>query len=56
MTCKICGHAPLKNKSYEVIDVELGHVFVCDTRDQRDATLNAVELLGHRVIVREVIQ
>ena len=41
-------------KLWEVIDVELAHVFICETPDARDAQLNAVELMGHRAIIKEI--
>lgn len=43
-----------KKISWEVIDVELAHVFQCDTAEGRDAFQNAIELVGHRAIVKEV--
>ena len=39
---------------WEVVDVELAHVFLCETKDGRDAFVNAVELMGHRAIVKEI--
>lgn len=39
---------------WEVIDVEVGHVFHAETIEGRDAFHNALELLGHRAIVKEV--
>lgn len=48
-------HLEPKTKQWEVVDVELGQVFHCDTQDGRDAFQNAIELIGHRVLVREVM-
>ena len=39
---------------YEVVDVELAHVYYVDSTEARDAAHNTIELMGHRAIVREV--
>lgn len=39
---------------FEVIDVECAFVFYAETAASRDAFKDAVELVGHRCIVREV--
>lgn len=54
MTCRQCSWKPLKKTQWEVVDVELAHVFVCETKESRDAFMNAIELMGHRSIVNEV--
>ena len=39
---------------YEILDVELAHVFHCETRDAAEAFLNAIELIGHRGLLKEI--
>ena len=39
---------------WEVIDVELGHVFYCDTEVMRDDSEALIKDMGHRVIVKEI--
>jgi hypothetical protein len=39
---------------WEIIDVELAHVFWAATAGTRDDYKNAIEMIGHRAIVKEV--
>lgn len=58
MTCSSCGWHPLENikrKLWEIVDVNEAHVYHASSVEERDAFMNAVDLMNHRVMVREVI-
>ena len=55
MHCAKCNWEPLKRSQWEVVDVDEPHVFLCETKEGRDAFVNAIELMGHRANVKEVI-
>lgn len=39
---------------YEVIDVELGQVFYCETKQLRDDYETTIQNVGHRFITKEI--
>lgn len=56
ITCGVCGWDHLGNPKiiWDVIDVDLAHVFQAETIAGRDAFVSAIELMGHRVFVKEI--
>jgi len=40
--------------AWEVIDVDLAYPFFATTREGRDSFQHAIELLGHRCLVKEI--
>ena len=48
------GYQRPKVTCWEIIDVELAAVFWAATSESRDDYKNAIELVGHRALVREV--
>ena len=44
---------PKPKVKFEIVDVELGAVFYCDTPAMRDDYVTTIENLGHRAIVHE---
>ena len=39
---------------WEVVDVELAHIFTCENLEEAEVCRASVELIGHRAIVKEV--
>jgi hypothetical protein len=43
-------------KLFEVVDVELAHIFYTDTETAAQDAKVAIELVGHRAIIKEIEQ
>lgn len=43
-----------EKKQWEVVDVDSATVFIAASEESRDAFIDAIELVGHRVIVKEL--
>jgi hypothetical protein len=44
-----------RGKFWEVVDVEIAFVFYAETKEVAELYRKAVELVGHRSIVKEVV-
>jgi hypothetical protein len=44
----------IRQRSWEVIDIELAHVFVVDKKELVKDYQQAIEEMGHRALIKEV--